>query len=548
MFFKVRNHRGISHADISLDKVTFICGANDSGKTSTLAGIMAAVTANPKPFKGITNKQASMLVHSGTPAGYVTAEDENGLHRVDYPTMEYTSEKTPIIIGNISAGVKSLIDLSLPDRINYIVEMMDANPRKSDLKKELDKAKLDTETLLPSLWETIDINGWDNTHAHAQLTGTKLKGGWENIAQEKYGIKKAEVWIPSGYDAELTEIGIEKLTQNVADAKEWLEAAIKESSISEFEIDNLKELVTEIPKLETELGELLTRSENGKIILSEMISKRAKMNTVEVEILECPECHQKLDLENGVLVSSKAEPIPIEDTTEIDSDISKYKPIISDITEKIGGVKSRLKMLDQKQSQLLIAESNKTDSPTADVDKMRTDLEFAESRLSSLQVFNNAINIHNKILTNTKLLKILEPKGLRNAKLKKSFKTINNSLKILTDSVGWEVVEINNDCEIIYNGFPYGPFIAKSGRYRARVLLQMMVAMAEKSPLILIDDLDELTEIVRSDMFRVILKTGIPTVLVSAMDNKDKLIDTSKRIKELGGACYWIENCKAEEV
>ena len=113
-------------------------------------------------------------------------------------------------------------------------------------------------------------------------------------------------------------------------------------------------------------------------------------------------------------------------------------------------------------------------------------------------------------------------------------------MKLLTDAVGWDAVELNEDCEILASGVPYGRLIAKSERYRARVLLQLMVSMAESSPFVIIDDADELTKTFRNQLLRVILNSGINAIVVSALEDKKDVPDLSK----INGRTYWIEDGK----
>jgi hypothetical protein len=75
-----------------------------------------------------------------------------------------------------------------------------------------------------------------------------------------------------------------------------------------------------------------------------------------------------------------------------------------------------------------------------------------------------------------------------------------------------------------------------------------MVSIAEKSELMLIDDLDELQEGIRSGLIMIILQSKIPAVMVSAMNTKKAAVKMAGNIKTFDGICYWVENGIAEEV
>jgi len=175
----------------------------------------------------------------------------------------------------------------------------------------------------------------------------------------------------------------------------------------------------------------------------------------------------------------------------------------------------------------------------------QNDLNTQPGRIASadaiLKQYKEAHRIFNDILLNQKLVDILAPTGLRNEKLTKAIGIINNSMKMLCDGINWKAVEIDDKCNILSAGIPYGRFLAKSERYRTRLLLQLMVAMAEKSRVIIVDDTDELTEDIRNQLFGVILRSQISALVVCALNDKNKLPDLSN----VNGNSYWIENGKA---
>jgi len=64
----------------------------------------------------------------------------------------------------------------------------------------------------------------------------------------------------------------------------------------------------------------------------------------------------------------------------------------------------------------------------------------------------------------------------------------------------------------------------------------------------IIDDLDELVETIRTGMIRIILQSGIACVSVAAMNGKEKVSEIAEKLKKVGGRCYWIENAVAVEL
>ena len=553
--FKVRNYRGISSADINLDKITLISGLNDTGKTSTIEAIMCAATGQPNPFKSVTAKQASMLVHSGAPSGsseYISGEN---VSTVKYPTLEYSSNKQPVLISDIAAGIKSMVDFSIPDRINYVVKMMGAEPTIEDLADELIKAGLIPESeenptktdLSVKLWEAITINGWDNAAKSAREKGIKLKGIWEDTTgNKKYGKRIAETWIPEGWSAELAGVGEDKLTAIVKDCRELFEAGIKETSITEFEQSQLQQKVDNLPEIQKQIVDKEKAVSDCNANIDIIRSNMAEKQRSELAVMKCPECGQALDLKSGGLVKTDRKPKQPEDVSGLQCEIEGWVKTKTNHFMEIGALKSKLAESIEARTKLKeIQDAPKKSSLS--IDDLRNNLSLAESNLSAYISYNKALKAHNNIETNAKLVTILEPTGIRNKKLTEAYSKINASLKIITDKAGWKLVELNQDCEIMYGGFPY-KLTSKSGRYRTKILLQIMLARAEKSEFMIIDDLDELVESVRSKMINIILRCGVPCIAVAAMNDKNKVSEISGKLKNLGGKCYWVENSVAVEV
>ena len=255
MQFKIRNYRAVSSIDIELAKIVLLSGKNAAGKTSAIDAIRCAAIGAANPFKEITKKQASMLVHSGTPAGYAEIIEGENVIRIDWPECKASSNGKPVNISEVAAGIVSLADMNSPDRINYIVKMMNANPTEADLAKEMTRLfppdiLISTSDSFARLWENISINGWDNAYKQIREKGRKLKAKWElTTGCKDYGKRIAEQWTPEAWSLDLETIKESELTAGVNKAKEWAEAAIKETAISEHEQKQLKKAAANITLL-----------------------------------------------------------------------------------------------------------------------------------------------------------------------------------------------------------------------------------------------------------------------------------------------------------
>lgn len=551
MELTVRNYRGAAKADIVLEKIALLCGKNASGKTSTLDAIRSVATASANPFKDVTKKEISMLVRSGTPAGFAKIKARENTSRIDWPKCEYTTNKNPIEISPVAAGITSLVDMNSPDRINYIVKMMNANPSADNLIDELISTGIFVGALdikntdfFKRLWEEIDVNGWDNAHRQVKEKGAKLKGAWENITGgQKYGKRIAETWIPDAWDATLDAEKESELQAKIDQAREWLEAAIKETSISDFEIEQLKEKAASLKKAEKELKAIDKQSSILVLEIAKKRDRRAELYSEKQEkIYNCPECKTQLSFSNGELINApkidkKTASAKKAEYEQLGKDLQSIEIQQNENLKNHGENRVQIKMAKEAVEKLKTIGESKSSENESKIEEIRIQLGLAETRFGAYKQFNNATETHKKIINNQKLCDILAPAGLRNKMLQDALKIINKFLKMLCDSVGWDLVELGSGCDIICNGVNCGRLIAKSERYRTRILLQLMVAMAEKSAFVIIDDLDELVKDVRNDMMKIIIKSTIPALMVCALVD----LEDAPNLGAVGGVCYWIE-------
>jgi|GEM_PF-5650069 len=548
MKFRIRNYRAISTADIELSKITMIAGKNAAGKTSLIDAIRSVLACNPNPFSDVTKKEMSMLVHSGTPSGYVEVIDGENKGRIDYPKAEYSAVGTPPALSTISSGIDSLVDYKTNDRINFVVDMMQALPTKAELEKELADNNIipsgDNSKYFVKIWEEITLNGWNNAYKKAKEMGVKLKAKWEYITgQKKWGIRVGEQYQPAAWSPELEKIPEEKLIEELNEAKEWYEAAAKDVAISAFEVERLTAICNNTADVKKKYDNIVKQQ---NVVDKELASKKAALRmmegTREIRNLVCPSCNEKLTLTNGELKKIPEEKYKKaqkgkEEIEQLKKNIESLQAQNNRLLKSFGEEKAALKVCEESKKKLSAIEKNKTRANDADIEKAKSKLTLAQERYDAYKLYKEAQSVHNNIVRNQKLCNILSPDGIRNKKLTKAYATINNSMKMITDQAGWKPVEINNNCQILSGGVPYGRLIAKSERYRTRILLQLMVATKLKSRLVIIDDTDELTPSVRNDLIKILIKSDLNAIIVSAMDKKTDMPDLSK----FSGLAYWIE-------
>jgi hypothetical protein len=554
MNFKIRNYRKISAADIELSKLTLICGKNAVGKTSLIDAIRSVASAQFNPFKEITKKEISMLVRSGSPSAYAEINEGDNKSRIDWPKCDYITRGEAVTVSDVASGIQSLVDMNLPERTNYIVNLMKASPTADDLKDELMESQifnpgvdiLNTD-FFKRLWEGIDLNGWDAMHTQAKGRGAKYKAKWEIVSDVKdYGKRKADAYLPAKWEPDLEKTSEKDLIAEVNKHKEWTEAAIKDTAVSDFEVERLESISCNINGIKKKLDSLKKQQD---ICEDEMNIKKTRIRDLtsakEVRGLICPSCQETLTLSGGELKKiPKSDHVTAgKNKAEIaqhEKDIKSLQVQNNELLSAWGAEKSSLKVARDAALKLKNVKLKQDGDKGANVEDVKNKLAYAEDRLAAFRQYKEAHKISGDIKLSKKLCDILAPAGLRNKKLTTALAKINNSMKLLTDPVGWGMIEVTPDCNITVSGTPYGRLIAKSERYRARVLLQLMVAMAENSRFVIIDDTDELTKSIRNDLLKVILRSDTQSIVVTALDNREDMPDLSK----INGKAYWIDEGK----
>jgi hypothetical protein len=536
MKFEVRNYRKIKTATIEADsKITFIGGINAAGKSSLIDATRCALTGQANPFKEITKKQSSMLVHSGSPSGMVKMINGDNELNIKYPEQEETTTGIIDVISNIASGIESFVDNKPNERLKYISDMMKSEPGEIDLIEAIKKAKIfpptatiGTTKAFQELWENIELNGWDNAYKTYKEKGAEAKGVWKYITgKSTYGKLIAEQWKPDAWTIDLENVKLPELEKEFEKQKEFYEASIKSNAIEDSERESLIALVGTTTEVEKER---LVFKEKHDALEEKRIGLVQKPDiTGEIRGLICPSCQEALSLSNGELRKIPKDE-KIIDNSSVLKDIKKEQ---TELLIKIGEKQAELKRIETAQKTL--NESVETDSNDNKSD-VTVEYQKAVERFEAFKNYHEALTKNKQIINNQKIQAILKPDGLRADKLKKALDIINKNLKTLSGYAGWDAVEIDKKGEVTYKGVPYGRFIAKSERYRTNVLIQFMIALQEKAVITVVDDADELTGSVRSGLIKIILKSGMNTIIACALKNKTELPDLGK----FGGKSYWV--------
>ncbi|MBL0319905.1 MAG: hypothetical protein IPP74_11560 [Alphaproteobacteria bacterium] len=165
-----------------------------------------------------------------------------------------------------------------------------------------------------------------------------------------------------------------------------------------------------------------------------------------------------------------------------------------------------------------------------DVEAMRTAYAKAERRLDDFNSFHKSQQLYERILTQKELVAALGQSGVRKIKLDQQItKFCEEVLKPLSVAYGCEHIWLDNDLEI-WRGQRHYSLLSRSARYAVRIVLQAAIAMADRSELLVIDDIDEINDRRnRAGMMAMVTSTGIPALVCMAKRPEENAPDLSAR-------------------
>jgi hypothetical protein len=243
----INNYRGLASASLNLSKICLLAGPNGSGKTSAGQALAAALTGEPIAIHGVKKAQAGMLVRSGTANGSVELVGSEGSANVTWPSAKVKTEGTAPYSSHFAAGIQSIVNLDDKERVKILTEYLKAVPTREDLVKQLANMGY-SEKRLDNIWKEIEQRGWDGLQKYYEGERAGYKKLWMDVTGEQYGSKKAESWIPEGYDSDLMTQSEDKLKALVTDANDALESAIASDAVDDSRRGDLEAVAALLPE------------------------------------------------------------------------------------------------------------------------------------------------------------------------------------------------------------------------------------------------------------------------------------------------------------
>lgn len=547
----VHAFRRVSHAEISLEKITIVAGPNESGKTSFAQAVGAALTGSTMPVDGILKKDAKALVNDASKKGFVRIENDGGNLAIEWPSLETKGEgETPPSADLVSAGLRNVFRLSDKDRAKYFGELLQIQVSKLAFRTSIGMHELPDDHF-EALWKTCEQLGWDEAYSQVKEKGTKLKGRWEQVTGANYGAKLADGWQPDEWTFDLEKATQEGLEAEASQCREWVEAGITDTAV----INTLSAMQVEELKKRAERKD---EAENAYVTATNAHSAAKKAaNDLQEKILNnkpqfasqpCPHCGKPLSVLGGKISVGT---VTAEDATasqqvqqNLKLDLDKARNAQQDAF--LAMTKAETAFGDAEDAVKKLAELSaekpaKKSKTSIDLAKARANLARAEERLAAFKAKRDADEIFTLIEKNAVILAALAPDGLRLKRLTEVLDEVNPKLAELSKAAGYKTLAIQPDMSLKFGMHSY--FLnSESMKYRANVILTLFVAGETGASCVVFDGADILDGRGRNGLLAAIKYTRKPALICMTMGAKE--YERMKPALEENGTVktYWMEN------
>ena len=543
MRLKIENYRGIKNADIDVSRIALICGKNATGKSAIAQSAIAALTGNPMPITGVLKTMAGLFVKSGAASGSVSLESPEGTARVEWPRAVYKTTGTPPVISEIAAGKISLADLEPTKRSEALIAILNALPTFKDLENRLSAEDVSPESIT-HIWEFINAQGWDAAHTHAKEQGAKLKGAWEATTGERWGLKKAESFVPKNWEPDLAGMSLDSLQALVTDCRASLDAEIAVNAVDQAEYDRIKAIADQLPDRQKEAETLLQISATKRLAYESLNNELSGLKAPGVieKTTPCPHCGSHVVVRNNAIyLPTDSAPNQVE-IDEYNNKKLAVAKALSDYKQADNELRRVEVLVDQsKTEQAKLANINVSDGDKA-IDQARNLLSVAEQRLNAFQTKTKADRAYKSVIQNEIIVSVLAPSGLRQEVLTRDARRFfSDYVNKFAEIAKWQNLDIDGDMTIRYGDRVYN-LLSESEKFRVRALIQIAVANYEKAVAVVVDAADILDKEGRNGLLKILPSHA---VVCMTMNNQDEVPDLSRLNL---GLSYWIENGETKQL
>lgn len=553
MKLHVKNFRGMKSAHIELDSVTIIGGKNAAGKSSIAMALQVALSGEPLPIAGLRKSDAGLLVMAGTGKGSIELiASEEDRRTIEYPQAKVSTKGNPPGASTFALGLQDLTRMSAKEAAPILSKYLKTDPTHDEVIRAIKDLNLKdvAENYAETIWNSIRDNGWDGAHQLQQSSGARLKGQWQGITSENYGSAKAPQWRPQHWETGLESFSVETLEAEVIQCREFVEAAVASSAVSN---ERRAELTALASKLDAAKKALFDSKTAEEVARQKQSDERERGRTLRrpghpERTAQCPHCDQPIVVGSAGALS-KPKPVDAEADAAAAAALETHTAELLELTKTLDAASSArasaaaaLKAASDASAALANLPTSTTTA--AELDAAREELTRAERRLAAFRAKREADSIHAAIVASAQVTEVIAPGGLRLTALRAGVDGFNATIAELAEIAGWSPAVLETDLSFTYNGRSL-PMLSESERFRVSTLVRFAMARHDTSEALIVDAADILDGTGRNGLIALAIGIKIP-VLVCLTINRDKL-PSAKRLGD-GARVYWLTDATSDVV
>lgn len=533
----INNFRKMREAHIEIAPIALIVGENENGKSSIAQAVALAAAQQPLP-KSIAKKDAKALVHDGAKSGKVELARGDATSEISWPLAEFkvTGQGKPLYASEFAVGLKTVFQLTAAERVAYFIRLLTAEPTLDDLKITLPKS-LDNK--LADVWKQIGESGWDEAHATAKQEEAELTGQWKAATgEQRWNVSTAGDWRPQSWEPDLERAERTELEVAYAEAKKVNDDTLRAQGAADFDRKQLEAIAATLPQCEQQVKALEEELRLAEVGLRDASKRVGALPSEDGDdAMRCPECGTALALKPAddllgasVLVKAKAlTPTEREERDTLALRLKNAAARVNTLKQDVATATAKRAAAQEAHTKLQQT-PDASDTAIGDTTAAQDAYARAERRLDMFNTVQKARLLFEHILTQKELVAALHQSGVRKTKLDERIKHFNETtLKPLAHTLGSEIVWFDGDLTPWRGNRPYH-LLSRSARYAVRILLQLGIAQADRSELVVIDDMDEINNrSIRGGLMTMIASTGIPALVCMAKRPEENAPDLAAR-------------------
>ncbi|MBF0461420.1 MAG: AAA family ATPase [Magnetococcales bacterium] len=286
------NFLGIREAQIELNGVVLVAGANGAGKSSILRAAAACATGSiipvvlPSGKEMVARGATKSMVYAGQKKAQATLVNGDQSITITWPLNKIIGG-IPVSTNPLSAGMIEWMAMPPADRSRVLANAMakagiETEPTKQDLIDAMTQVGVGDPQYTDYVWSLKLAKGWESAAKEISDKWTEVKGLWSGATGEAYGSDKAKTWCPRGWTDDLTHQNEESLSQWIKDAESALEDGITRKAVDSEVIRAAMELANQ-PKINITENDARLSALNAEIKALDD-SVKAGVNTATIQM------------------------------------------------------------------------------------------------------------------------------------------------------------------------------------------------------------------------------------------------------------------------